>query len=88
MVVIGMIIDRSLTPLNARRHCGAVRRRETFRRPTTRGISCKISAETAQLLPPRTASCKLSRRCDVPSDERGAGNLHATFWGSRCGRLP
>jgi hypothetical protein len=31
----------------------------------------------------RTGSCKLSRRCDAPSDERSAGKLHATFCGSR-----
>src|SRR5438034_4440589 len=30
----------------------------------------------------RTGSCKLSRCCDAPSDERSAGNLHATFCGS------
>src|SRR5262245_27594261 len=27
-------------------------------------------------------SCKLSRRCGVPSDERSPGNLHATVCGS------
>ena len=31
----------------------------------------------------RTGSYKLSRRCAVPSDERSAGKLHATFCGSR-----
>src|SRR6266853_4444852 len=28
-------------------------------------------------------SCKLSPRCEATSDERSAGNLHATFCGSR-----
>ena len=31
----------------------------------------------------RTRSCKLSRCCEATSDERSAGNLHATFCGSR-----
>ncbi len=30
-----------------------------------------------------TRSCKLSPRCEATSDERSAGNLHATFCGSR-----
>src|SRR5437867_178346 len=30
-----------------------------------------------------TRSCKLSPCCEAPSDERSAGNLHATFCGSR-----
>jgi hypothetical protein len=30
-----------------------------------------------------TRSCKLSPRCETTSDERSAGNLHATFCGSR-----
>ena len=29
------------------------------------------------------APCKLSPRCEATSDERSAGNLHATFCGSR-----
>ncbi len=39
-----------------------------------------------------TRSCKLSPRCEATSDERSAGNLHATFCGSRgagdCPRPP
>src|SRR5207245_11620593 len=30
-----------------------------------------------------TRSCKLSPRCEATSDERSAGNPHATFCGSR-----
>jgi hypothetical protein len=33
-------------------------------------------------------SCKLSPCCEPTTDERSAGNLHATFCGSRDGRPP
>ncbi|SRR6266851_512911 len=48
--------------------------------PSTQGA---VSVAATKAISPPTGSYKLSLRCEATSDERSAGNPHATFCGSR-----